>query len=191
MSKQVDGWMDGWMDGCWMDGWMCGWINGWVDEWVDGWMDGMGCPALEVAGRWVELGLSIEMEISGRALTDWYYMGPGGLWWSIFLNSALPLQMLRPDTQPEHQDPVSHTAYLLSEPRNGWSLLNDLMRVVLMPLLPKLRGRAPLGWAQEGKSRRPSPDLCCGLHSKAWALGVAGSEVAHFNTFWPKVTAGF
>ena len=30
----------------------------------------MGRPALELAGRWVELGLSIETEISGRALTD-------------------------------------------------------------------------------------------------------------------------
>ena len=38
----------------------------------------MGCPALELAGHWVELGLSVEVEISGRALTDWYYMGPGG-----------------------------------------------------------------------------------------------------------------
>ena len=31
---------------------------------------GMGLPALELAGRWVELGLSVETEISGRALTD-------------------------------------------------------------------------------------------------------------------------
>ena len=31
---------------------------------------GMGCPALELVGRWVELGLSVEMELSGRALTD-------------------------------------------------------------------------------------------------------------------------
>ena len=30
----------------------------------------MGCPALELAGCWVKLGLSIEMEISGRALAD-------------------------------------------------------------------------------------------------------------------------
>ena len=28
----------------------------------------MGRPALELAGCWVELGLSVEMEISGRAL---------------------------------------------------------------------------------------------------------------------------
>ena len=70
----------------------------------------MGCPALELAGRWVELGLSVETEISGRALTDWYYVGLGGLWWSNVLNSAPPPQRLRPDTQPEHQDPVSHTA---------------------------------------------------------------------------------
>ena len=31
---------------------------------------GMGHPALELAGRWVELGLSVETEISGRALAD-------------------------------------------------------------------------------------------------------------------------
>ena len=37
-------------------------------------------------------------------------MGPGGLWWSNVLNSALSPQSLRPDTQPEHQDPVSHMA---------------------------------------------------------------------------------
>ena len=64
----------------------------------------MECPALELAGHWVELGLSVEMEISGRAFTIWYYMGPGGLWWTNVWNSALPPQRLRPDTRPEHQD---------------------------------------------------------------------------------------
>ena len=34
------------------------------------WLIGMGCPALELAGHWVELGLSVEKEISGRALAD-------------------------------------------------------------------------------------------------------------------------
>ena len=34
----------------------------------------------------------------------------GGLWWTYILNSALPPQRHRLDTQPEHQDPVSHTA---------------------------------------------------------------------------------
>ena len=37
-------------------------------------------------------------------------MEPGGLWWTNVLNSALPPQSHRPDTQPEHKDPVSHTA---------------------------------------------------------------------------------
>ena len=37
-------------------------------------------------------------------------MGPGGLWWSSFLNLALPPWRLRPDSSLEHQDPVSHTA---------------------------------------------------------------------------------
>ena len=64
----------------------------------------MGRPALELPGRWVQLGLSIEIEISGRALANWYYVGLGGLWWSNVLNSALPPQRLR----LEHQDPVSH-----------------------------------------------------------------------------------
>ena len=31
-----------------------------------------------------------------------------GLWWTNVLNLAVPPQRLRPDTQPEHQDPVSH-----------------------------------------------------------------------------------
>ena len=30
----------------------------------------MRCSALELGGRWVELGLSVEMEISGRDLPD-------------------------------------------------------------------------------------------------------------------------
>ena len=34
------------------------------------WLFGMGCPALELAGHCVELGLSVETEISGRALID-------------------------------------------------------------------------------------------------------------------------
>ena len=55
-------------------------------------------------------GLSVEMEISGRAFSVWYYEGLGGLWWTHVLNTALPSQRLRPDTRPEHEDPVSHTA---------------------------------------------------------------------------------
>ena len=37
-------------------------------------------------------------------------MEPGGFWWSIVLDSALPPRRLRPDTRPEYQDPASHTA---------------------------------------------------------------------------------
>ena len=37
-------------------------------------------------------------------------MGPGAPWWSNILNSSLPPHRLRPDTRPEYQDPVSHTA---------------------------------------------------------------------------------
>ena len=69
----------------------------------------MGRPALQLAGHWVELGLSVETEMSGRALADLYYVGPGGLWWSSVLSLALPPQSLRPDSRLEHQDPVSHT----------------------------------------------------------------------------------
>ena len=69
----------------------------------------MGCPALELAGRWVELGLSIETEISGRALAKWYCVRLRGLWSSSDLNSALPPQRLRSDTWPEHPHPVNHT----------------------------------------------------------------------------------
>ena len=35
-------------------------------------------PALELAGHWVELGLSVEMEISGIALADLHYMDGAG-----------------------------------------------------------------------------------------------------------------
>ena len=34
-------------------------------------------------------------------------MGPGGLWQTNVLNSALPPKRLRPDTRLEHQDPAS------------------------------------------------------------------------------------
>ena len=57
----------------------------------------------------MELGLSIEMEICGRAFVC-YYVEPGGLWLTNVLNSALPPQRLRLDTWLEHQDPVSHMA---------------------------------------------------------------------------------
>ena len=41
--------------------------------------------------------------------------GAGGLWWTSVLNSGLPPQRLRSDTQLEHQDPVSHIAQKKSE----------------------------------------------------------------------------
>ena len=37
-------------------------------------------------------------------------MGLGGLWWSSVLDLALPPRRLRPNTQPEHEDPASHMA---------------------------------------------------------------------------------
>ena len=44
-------------------------------------------------------------------------MEPGGLWWTNVLNSTLQLQRHRPDTRPEHQDSVSHTAQKKREER--------------------------------------------------------------------------
>ena len=56
------------------------------------------------------VGLSVEMEISGRAFIVGYYVEPRGLWWTNVLNLALSPQRHRPDTWLEHQDPDSHTA---------------------------------------------------------------------------------
>ena len=63
----------------------------------------------------MELGLSVETEISGRAFVVRYYVGLRGLWWSNVLNSALQPKRLRVDTWPEHEDPVSHMAQKKSE----------------------------------------------------------------------------
>ena len=53
----------------------------------------------------MELGLSVEMEISGRAFAILYYVELGGFWWTSVLNSALLPQRQRPDSRPEHEDP--------------------------------------------------------------------------------------
>ena len=65
----------------------------------------------------MDVGLSIEMEISGRAFPICYYMGPGALWWTNVLILAPPTLRLRPDTWTEFQDPVSHTAQKKQEKR--------------------------------------------------------------------------
>ena len=69
-------------------------------------------------------GLSIEMESSGRAFAVRYYMEPRGLWWTNFLNSALPSQRHRADTRLQHQDPVSHMEFWRPEScsrcQQGW-----------------------------------------------------------------------
>ena len=65
----------------------------------------------------MQLGLSVEKEISGRAFNVCYYMELGGLWWTSVLNSALPHQKHRPDTWPEYQGPVSHMAQKKREKR--------------------------------------------------------------------------
>ena len=56
------------------------------------------------------MGLSVEMEISGRAFFRLLLRGARRSWWTDVLNLALPLQRHRPDTQAEHQDLVSHMA---------------------------------------------------------------------------------
>ena len=51
----------------------------------------------------MELGLSVEMEISGRAFAVSYYVELGGLWSTNVLNLALPPQRLRPATWPDNK----------------------------------------------------------------------------------------
>ena len=70
------------------------------------------------------------MEISGRSFCVWYYVVLGGLWWANVLNSALPPQRHRPDTRPEHQDPVSHTPCVLLR-----ALLSNILIVYSTTLL--------------------------------------------------------
>ena len=53
-------------------------------------MFGIGHPSLELAGHGVELGLSVETKISGRALANQYYVWPGGFWWSSILGGSDP-----------------------------------------------------------------------------------------------------
>ena len=56
----------------------------------------------------MELGLSVEIEISGRSFTVGYYVEPGGLWWTNVLNLALPPQRHRP-TPGQSMEPLSAT----------------------------------------------------------------------------------
>ena len=139
----------------------------------------MGCPALELAGHWVELGLSIETEISGRFLTlaDWYYLGPGGLWWSSVLHSALSPQRLSPDPWLEHQDAVSRTAVnvavsIMKSDYKGSTITVQLQQADLEALC--LRGSL-----QQLVAKRVGLHVCCqnlkrlyrGLHwvqSRIW-----------------------
>ena len=58
----------------------------------------------------MELGLSLEMEMSGRVFAFSYYVELGGVWWTNVLNLSLLPQRHRPDTWPEHHNPVSPTA---------------------------------------------------------------------------------
>ena len=77
----------------------------------------------------MELGLSIEMEISGRAFAIRYYVDPGGLWWTNVLNSALPPQRHRPDTQLEHHDPISHTAQKKREKKRNKDIKKNRIKI--------------------------------------------------------------
>ena len=55
--------------------------------------------------RWRSLGELSPFDITW---SQWWILR--GLWWTNVLNSALPPQRHRPDTQPEYQDPVNHMA---------------------------------------------------------------------------------
>ena len=134
----------------------------------------MGRPALGLAGRLVELGLSVETEISGRALTDWYFVLPWGLWWSNVLNLALPCQRLRPDTRPEHKDPVSHIDMLqgLFPPRDSARISGSGLWVQKLPLFGNLPNTTPerlqhflgvglLSCTSPIATKKPSQSSCC------------------------------
>ena len=95
----------------------------------------------------VDLGLSVEMEISGRAFTILYYVGPGCLWWTNVLNSALPPQRLRLDTWIEHQDPVSHTALSCSSQPEGACCLAAHLSIGQCTT----QDRTGRGWGQVGE----------------------------------------
>jgi len=68
------------------------------------WLFGQRCPALELAGSWVELGFGTKMRTSGRTHTDWYSLGPYVLWWSWTWHSH---HRLRPGHWPGNQDLAS------------------------------------------------------------------------------------
>ena len=72
------------------------------------------------------------MEISGRAFAFWYYMEPGGLWCTNVLNLALPLHRHWPDTWPEHQDPVSHTAQKKREKKRKNKKIKKLVKLKII-----------------------------------------------------------
>ena len=56
----------------------------------------------------------------------------GGLWWTNVLNMALPPQRHRPDTRPQHQDPVIHMAQNKREKkRKKEKIIPDLNVVTL------------------------------------------------------------
>ena len=65
----------------------------------------------------MELGLGVEMEISGRLLLFDINVELRGLLWTSVLNLALPPQRHSPDAWLEHQEPVLHTAQSKREKR--------------------------------------------------------------------------
>ena len=70
----------------------------------------MECPALELAGCWMETCLSFEIEVSGRALADWLLYGAR----RSLVVQCPELGSPTSETQAWHPagapDPVSHTA---------------------------------------------------------------------------------
>ena len=66
-------------------------------------------------------------------------MGPGGLWWSSVLNLALPPLRLRPDSRPEHQDPVSHMAQKKREKKRKTKIIINLKIRNIIITIKKLK----------------------------------------------------
>ena len=109
-------------------------------------------------------------------------MGPGGLWWSNVLNSALPPQRLRPDTRPEHQDPVSHMAWNDSSHQPvRICLCEDLFPFLFFPLCALSGFTGSQGAVCAGPSPLAFPTRVPGSGSQPWMA----SGDSHFLAFMP------
>ena len=74
--------------------------------------------------------LSVEMEISGRAFTVWYYMELGGLWWRNVLYSAHPPLRHRPDTG------LMCGAPRPCQPHGYWQIVREIISPLWFSVFP-------------------------------------------------------